>query len=85
MRIPQRASPDRPHSLCCAGEVDGVPVQNVSNYFPWERSPGIDEVFRSFGWEPTEEVLFAQDLPNSGVAISGAMQRAFARANLVPR
>jgi len=38
-----------------------VPVQNVSNYFPWERSPGIDEVFRSFGWEPTEEVLFAQD------------------------
>jgi hypothetical protein len=63
-----------------------VPVQNVSNYFPWERSPGIDEVFRSFGWEPTEEVLSAQDFcRTAGVAISGAMQRAFARANLVPR
>lgn len=50
------------------GEGDGMPVNFVSNYFPLERLPGIDKVFRAFGHEPTGDLSFGKIFRSLGVA-----------------
>jgi len=50
------------------GEADGVPINIVSNYFLLEHFPNIDEVFRSFGFEPTDQLSFSKIFKEYGVA-----------------
>ncbi|MDQ0469195.1 phosphonate metabolism transcriptional regulator PhnF [Labrys wisconsinensis] len=50
------------------GEADGVPINIVSNYFPLERFPNIDDVFRAFGPEPTSQLSFGKIFRDYGVA-----------------
>lgn len=50
------------------GEGDGMQVNFVSNYFPLERLPGIDKLFRVFGSEPTTELSFGKIFKSLGVS-----------------
>lgn len=49
------------------GEGDGVPINCVSNYFPLERLPGVDRLFRAYGREPTSELSFGRIFRTLGV------------------
>jgi GntR family transcriptional regulator, phosphonate transport system regulatory protein len=49
------------------GAADGFPINLGYNYFPHDRLPGIDEVFRSLGEEPTGAFSFSKILRKVGV------------------